>query len=115
MEKFTEMCQEAFKPREMTSVPLVGALSSLYHGSLYKNQPLKKTLVKHFSERPMFGGFAPPRQTMSATKVAVISTSVLNEEPVVFANYNRPDPAHEIPYNFVRPDTPATEMEMWEA
>ncbi|KAI2616839.1 FabD/lysophospholipase-like protein [Hypoxylon sp. NC1633] len=115
MEKFKDLCKEAFIPREMTSVPLFGALSSLYHGSLYKTQPFAKALKRYFSDQPFFGG-ATHQSKVTTTKVAVTASAGLDRQPVVFANYNRPESSGKrSPYKFIRMDTPSKEMSMWEA
>ncbi|KAI0137141.1 hypothetical protein BJ170DRAFT_573205 [Xylariales sp. AK1849] len=93
MEKFKDLCREAFTPREMKSVPILGMLSSLYHGSLYKTQPYAKALKRYFSDQPFFGGSTHRGRLNISVKVAVTATTLMSEQPVVFANYNRPDPA----------------------
>lgn len=118
----------------MTSMPLFGTLSSLYHGSLYKTQPFTKALRKHLSDQPFFGTATHRSLVTTSTKVAVTASTGLERQAVVFANYNRPD-LHEksecaltyvllgdslikisgLPYRFVRSDTPSKEMRMWEA
>lgn len=91
MEKFKDLCREAFAPREMTSVPLFGALSSLYHGSLYKTQPFTKALKRYFSDQPFFGGATHRSRVTTSTRVAVTASTGIERQAVVFANYNRPD------------------------
>ncbi|KAI1079978.1 hypothetical protein F5B20DRAFT_147122 [Whalleya microplaca] len=114
IEKFKAICREAFTPRELTGVPLFEALSSLYHGSKYKTRPLEKTIKKHFSKQHLFGGIES-RHEMSI-KVAVASMTTVGQQPVAFANYNRPDPRHQsLPYLFVRPGKLLDEMKVWEA
>ncbi|KAI0380484.1 FabD/lysophospholipase-like protein [Hypomontagnella monticulosa] len=116
MEKFKDLCREAFSPREMTSVPLFGALSSLYHGSLYKTQPFTKALKRYFSDQPFFGGATHRSRVTTSTRVAVTASTGIERQAVVFANYNRPDlPGKRLPYIFARSDAPEREMCMWEA
>ncbi|OTB11271.1 hypothetical protein K445DRAFT_359609 [Daldinia sp. EC12] len=116
IQKFKDLCREAFAPREMTSLPLFGALSSLYHGSLYKTQPFEKALRKHFSDQPFFGGATHRSLITTSSRVAVTASTGIERQAVVFANYNRPDPTEKrLPYRFVRSDTPLKEMRMWEA
>lgn len=91
IEKFKDLCKEAFAPREMTSVPLFGALSSLYHGSLYKTQPFTKALRRYLSDQPFFGGSTHRSRVTTSTKVAVTASAGIERQSVVFANYNRPD------------------------
>ncbi|ORY59725.1 uncharacterized protein BCR38DRAFT_445344 [Pseudomassariella vexata] len=114
MDKLKDICKEAFTPREMTSVPIFGALSSLYHGSLYKTQPFTKALKRYFSDQPFFGGATHASKYTTSIKVAVTATTAMDQRAVVFANYNRPDPP-DAPYQFTRSDVPSKEMHMWEA
>ncbi|KAI1760166.1 FabD/lysophospholipase-like protein [Hypoxylon sp. FL1150] len=116
MEKFKDLCKDAFIPREMTSLPLFGALSSLYHGSLYKTQPFTKALKRYLSDQPFFGSATHQSRVTTSTKVAVTASTGVERQAVVFANYNRPDlPEKRLPYRFIRSDTPSREMRMWEA
>lgn len=92
LEKFKDLCKEAFAPRELNNVPLFGALTSLYHGSLYKTQPFAKALKRYFSDQPFFGGASHQSVHNTSTKVAITATTVPDKQPVLFANYNRPDP-----------------------
>ncbi|KAI1798690.1 FabD/lysophospholipase-like protein [Daldinia bambusicola] len=114
--KFKALCKEAFAPREMTSVPIFGALSSLYHGSLYKTQPFINALKKHLSDQPFFGATTHRSIVATSTKVAVTASTGIERQGVVFANYNRPDPTEKrLPYKFIRSDTSSKEMRTWEA
>ncbi|KAI0886923.1 FabD/lysophospholipase-like protein [Annulohypoxylon maeteangense] len=116
MEKFKDLCNEGFTPREMTSVPIFGALSSLYHGSLYKTKPFAKALKRYLSDQPFFGNAIHRSRVVSSTKVAVTASTGIERQPVVFANYNRLDlPRKRLPYKFVRSDSPSREMLIWEA
>ncbi|KAI1342705.1 hypothetical protein F5Y15DRAFT_373717 [Xylariaceae sp. FL0016] len=116
IEKFKDLCREAFVRREMNSVPLIGALSSFYHRSVYKTQPLERALRRHFSDRPFYGGATHRSRLTTSNRVAVTATTATGRQPVVFANYNRPDPMDtKIPYQFTRADVPAKEIKMWEA
>lgn len=113
MEKFRDICKEAFTPREMQKVPLIGTLSKIYHGSVFKTQPLERVLKRYFSETPFFGGSRSRHNLNTSVKVAVTAATAF--EPVVFANYNRPDPAgKKSPYQFIRSDAPSKELKVWE-
>ncbi|KAL7619934.1 hypothetical protein AAE478_010481 [Parahypoxylon ruwenzoriense] len=115
-EKFRDLCKEAFMPREMTSLPLFGALSSLYHGSLYKTKPFAKALKRYLSDQPFFGGATHRSRITTPTNVAVTATTGIERQVVVFANYNRPDiSGKKLPYRFVRSDAQWKEMRIWEA
>ncbi|KAH6656249.1 hypothetical protein BKA67DRAFT_514151 [Truncatella angustata] len=92
MEKFKDLCKEAFIPREMKNVPVFGMISSLYHGSLYKTQPFEKALKRYFSEQPFFGVSTNRSRHNVSLKVAVTASTLIEHQAVVFANYNRPDP-----------------------
>lgn len=72
-------------------MPLFGALTSLYHGSLYKTQPFAKALQRYFADQPFFGAASHRSVHSTSTKVAVTATTVPDKQPVLFANYNRPD------------------------
>ncbi|KAK8066852.1 hypothetical protein PG997_013599 [Apiospora hydei] len=116
MDKFKDLCKEAFAPRELNNVPLFGALTSLYHGSLYKTQPFAKALKRYFSDQPFFGAASHRSAHTTSTKVAITATTVPDKQPVLFANYNRPDPqGQKAPYQFVRSDAPSKEIKIWEA
>jgi len=42
--KFTSLCGDAFNPRELLGVPLLGKLSMVNHRSMYKTKPFEKAL-----------------------------------------------------------------------
>jgi patatin-like phospholipase/acyl hydrolase len=87
--KFTSLCGDAFTPREFLNVPLLGKLSTVNHRSMYKTKPFEKALQESFEDRPLFGGLNSQEGHM--IKVAVTSTTLMDQQPVVLANYNRPD------------------------
>ena len=87
--KFTSLCGDAFTPREFLKVPLLGKLSTVNHRSMYKTKPFEKALQESFEDRPLFGGLNSQEGHM--IKVAVTSTTLMDQQPVVLANYNRPD------------------------
>ncbi|KAG8162296.1 hypothetical protein KVR01_008061 [Diaporthe batatas] len=113
-DKFRDICREAFTPREMQRVPLIGALTKMYHGSVFKTQPLERILKRYFSDTPFFGGARSRHGLNTPVKVAVTATTAF--QPVVFANYNRPDPVggKAAPYQFIRSDVPSKELSVWE-
>ncbi|EMR64244.1 patatin-like serine protein [Eutypa lata UCREL1] len=116
IKKFKAIVKEAFTPRELTNMPIFGTLSSLLHRSVYKTQPLEKALKGYFDDQAFFGGVSVKSQHYTPARVAVTATSVFDQQPVVFANYNRPDAVgEELPYEFVRYDTPTKEIKIWEA
>lgn len=127
--KFTSLCGDAFTPREFLHVPLLGKLSTFNHRSMYKTKPFEKALQESFDERPLFGGLNSQEGHM--IKVAVTSTTLMDQQPVVLANYNRPDSQeyskmnlsqiwYDIyivsgSYTFERQDKPTMELKTWEA
>ncbi|KAE8449132.1 hypothetical protein EG329_008516 [Mollisiaceae sp. DMI_Dod_QoI] len=111
--KFTSLCGDAFTPRELLKVPLLGKLSTVNHRSMYKTQPFEKALQEAFEDRPLFGGLNSQEGHM--IKVAVTSTTLMDQQPVVLANYNRPDFQGYKNYAFERQDKPAMELKTWEA
>ncbi|KAJ8124529.1 hypothetical protein O1611_g9111 [Lasiodiplodia mahajangana] len=116
MEKFKDLCHEAYIGRGISNLPLSGAFSIFFHKSLYKHQPLESALRRYLSEQPLFGATSHRSWLAASTKVAVTATSMASRQNVVFANYNRPDlPERKIPYHFSRSDTPAKEIRIWEA
>lgn len=116
LDKFKDLCKEGFAPREMKNVPVFGMISSLYHGSLYKTQPMEKALRRYFSDQPFFGVSTHKSRHNVSLKVAVTATTALDHHAVVFANYNRPDPpGRKLPYEFARADVPSKEIRIWEA
>jgi hypothetical protein len=87
--KFLGLCSDAFTPRELLHVPILGKLSTVNHRSMYKTRPFEKALQSCFEDRPLFGGLNSQEGHM--IKVAVTSTSLTDQKPIVLANYNRPD------------------------
>ncbi len=87
--KFTSLCGAAFTPRRLLKVPLLGNLSTISHRSMYKRKPFEKALQESFGDRPLFG--VSTSQEGHMIKVAVTSTTLVGQQPVVLANYNRPD------------------------
>jgi hypothetical protein len=60
------------------------------HGSVYRTRPMEKLLNDTFGEDQfLFGGHTEWDEM--ATKVAVISTTSVDQHPVVISNYNRSD------------------------
>ncbi|KAI1100934.1 hypothetical protein F4804DRAFT_348064 [Jackrogersella minutella] len=111
--EFKALYKEAFTPRKMIGIPLLGTLSSTYYGSVYKMKPLEAALRKGFTNRSLFGGIRIRNEM--PMKIAVTSTNALKSKAVVLSNYNRPDPpSQSIPYEFVRPGEPSKEMKIWE-
>ncbi|KAI0124847.1 hypothetical protein BJ170DRAFT_478611 [Xylariales sp. AK1849] len=111
---FKELSTEAFTPREMIGIPVLEKLSMLNHGSIYKTKPFERVLKSKFDNRPLFGGISE-KEEMS-TKVAVTTTTSIEQHAVVLANYNRPDGSEFEPtYRFARSSGPSKELRVWEA
>jgi hypothetical protein len=70
-------------------VPVLGKLATINHRSMYKTKPFENALRSTFEDRPLFGGFNNQEGFM--LKVAVTSTTVMDQQPIVLVNYNRPD------------------------
>ncbi|KAI3321837.1 hypothetical protein HD806DRAFT_523766 [Xylariaceae sp. AK1471] len=116
IEKFKDLCHEAYIARGISKLPFSGALSSFYHKSLYKHQPLESALRRYLSEQPLFGATSHRSWATASNKVAITTTTASGRQNVVFANYNRPDPPdRKVPYHFFRSDAPAKEIRTWEA
>ncbi|KAI1108792.1 FabD/lysophospholipase-like protein [Nemania sp. NC0429] len=116
LEKFKDLCREAYIARGISKLPFSGTFSSFYHKSLYKHQPIESALRRYLSEQPLFGATSHRSSLTVSTKVAVTATTAAGCQHVVFTNYNRPDlPEKKIPYHFSRSSTPAKEIRMWEA
>ncbi|KAK9426461.1 hypothetical protein SUNI508_02902 [Seiridium unicorne] len=114
IKRFKELSSDAFSPRELTGVPMLENLAVFYHGSIYKTRPFERGLKMMFQDQPLFGGANSQRET--PTKVAVLSTTSLDQRSVVFANYNRQDrPDESVPYQFLRSNCPTDDMKIWEA
>ncbi|KAI0966660.1 hypothetical protein F4678DRAFT_475768 [Xylaria arbuscula] len=116
IEKFKDLCYEAYISRGISKLPLSKAFSIFYHKSQYKHQPLEGALRRYFAEQPLFGAMSHRSWLAASTKVAVTATATASHQDVVFANYNRPDlPQRKAPYHFSRSDTPTKEIRIWEA
>ncbi|KAJ3572874.1 hypothetical protein NPX13_g4903 [Xylaria arbuscula] len=116
IEKFKDLCHEAYVGRGISKLPLSKAFSTLYHKSLYKTQPLEGALRRYLSEQPLFGATSHRSWLATSSKVAITATTASGHQDVVFANYNRPDPPQgSVPYHFSRSDTPSREVRIWEA
>lgn len=87
--KFKDLCSQAFTPRDLDGVWGLNKLVLLHHGSKYKTKPFELVLKESFEDRLLFGG--PNERGEVLTKVAVTSTTAIQQHPVVLANYNRPD------------------------
>jgi patatin-like phospholipase/acyl hydrolase len=89
-EKFSSLCDQAFTPRELSSVKIVNKAITLRHGSKYKTRPLHRSLNTAFGEQFLFGG-EQETDTAYMTKVAVATTSGTGQNPIILSNYGRKD------------------------
>ena len=133
MQKFQDMCRTAFTGREFAVVPIMRVLAWANHGSKYKTKPFERVLKDTFdANRLLFGGQSMTNMSM---KVAVTTTTYVDQRPVVFSNYNRPENksswfhpgrlwsenfadlnlSAKTTYEFHRPPGPHTQMKVWEA
>jgi hypothetical protein len=79
----------------------------------YKTKPIEKALKQAFQDKYLFGG--PQGGTGGHfTKVAVTASTETGQDPILFANYNRPVAPDQV-YKFVRHDAASCEMKIWEA
>lgn len=91
IERFKQLCNKAFTPREMHGVPIFQQLAAFSHeNSMYKTRPLLELLKDSFTEDALlFGGLQEKEHYV--LKVAVTSTKDTGQQPVILANYNRPN------------------------
>ncbi len=90
VEKFKELCKEAFTPRELKGVPVLGKLAMVKHGSVYKTRPLESILRSLLGHDDLLFGGQNPRRPQHA-RVAITSTEESsNHHAVILTNYNRP-------------------------
>lgn len=87
---FKELCGQAFRRRGRMAIPGFEKLALLSHHSRFKTTPFEELLQKTFTEKPLFGGANGLSEMV--TKVAVTTTSEIEQHAVVLANYNRQGP-----------------------
>ncbi|KAI3328065.1 FabD/lysophospholipase-like protein [Xylariaceae sp. AK1471] len=111
--RFKTISKEVFKSRDLNHVPFLRDLTNVFHGSVYKTQPLEEALKRQFSDECLFGGSISLQQW---TRVAVTSSSLFGQKATIFANYNRSQSAgNSLGYHFFRPDAPSKNIRIWEA
>ncbi|XDG06053.1 hypothetical protein ABKA04_005668 [Annulohypoxylon sp. FPYF3050] len=112
---FKKLCGQAFKPRGILKfAPSLGKLAIISHHSRYKTKPFEAMLRNTFKEKPLFGGDNDLREMI--TKVAITTTTEIEQHAVVLANYNRQGPTdYGLPYRFDRYTEPEKEFKTWEA
>lgn len=88
MMRFRDLCAQAFSPRPFKRLALIS------HKSLYKTTPLETALEGAFgSHGLLFGGRSDDQR--GDIKVAVTSTSAVENRPVILTNYNVAGPERD--------------------
>lgn len=85
-----ELCGDAFTPRPLHTIPLLRFIAPAVKRSKYRTTPFEAALHECFGDWPFFGG--RERSESSLMKVALTSTTNVEQIPVVLTNYNRPEP-----------------------
>ena len=119
--EFKRFSHHAFTPREFHDLPVLQHLTTLLHGSIYKTQPLYRSLRNALGEGLFYGGRRVD-DTRNKTKVAISATESEGRRVILIGNYNRSiDNDLEYVnrqgpfYQFRRPRDPAQELSFWEA
>ncbi|KAF2792920.1 FabD/lysophospholipase-like protein [Melanomma pulvis-pyrius CBS 109.77] len=112
IDEFKRLCDQAFTPRELHGVWGAQHLATVHHGSIWRTTPLYKALRESLGTRFLFGG-NQDSDTSYCARVAVTTSSDVAKKGVVIANYCRKGSQRN--YEFLRPNDPHFEMEMWEA
>ncbi len=95
MKDFKSLCSKAFTPRELRGIPLLGKLSMVNHGSVYKTRPLESILKSILGNDDLLFGGQKSRCPRHA-RVAVTSTEETSKrQAVILTNYNRPQEVME--------------------
>lgn len=83
------------------------------YGSVFKQEPLEKALVRFFGREPSL--FAPARKGLQkcTTRVAVTAAKDFGQTDCLIASYNRP--LVDDRGNFEREDSESKDMKIWEA
>lgn len=107
--EFIRLCDQAFTPREFSSVAGLETATTLAHGSKYKTTPLRHALLSAFGDAQLYGGRRKTHCVYN-TQVAVTATSGTGEEGLILANYSRHE-ENEPNYKFEFPHN----LQIWEA
>jgi hypothetical protein len=116
--QFASLCSQAFTPRELHNVPLLGKWAAINHGSKHKTLPLYKALRRSLGEEEYLFGGVHAGDDSCDVKVAVTSTEELGRKAIILANYTRSEhrpEQSETDHEFIRPDKPQDELLLWEA
>lgn len=62
--------------------------------SKYRTKPFEAALKDTFGENALFGGQRNKRDESYKLKVAITATTNVDQQAVVFTNYNRLEPQH---------------------
>ncbi|OJD31446.1 lysophospholipase-like protein [Diplodia corticola] len=107
LEHFERLCNQAFTRRAGGDLPIVGFFINSYNQSLYETSPLEKALMDAFGDDEyLFGGRSGIKPYR--VRVAITTASAATGTPIVLSNYN-------LPYQFQRAETLASELKLWEA
>jgi predicted acylesterase/phospholipase RssA len=112
-EKFINLCEEAFTPREGHGIWGLEYAATLKHGSKWATTPLHRALQSEFGDEHLFGGIHQSDENYRQ-KVAVIATSGTAQQAIVLPNYNRQEQLNA-PYVFEFAHMKKLGMELWEA
>ncbi|KAH8635555.1 hypothetical protein IG631_10956 [Alternaria alternata] len=105
-DKFRSLCNTAFTPRALHSIPFLKHLITLRLTSKYSTGPFRETLKQNFGEEHLFGNYG--ERTYVNTKVAVTATDKTGSKAIIIANYSRKEDENSslrpAEYEFLRPD-----------
>jgi hypothetical protein len=129
IERFKELCGNAFTRRSGGNIPFIGRLVESYNHSKYETAPLYKSLRTAFSDKQyLFGGQRYDQYWTSPVRVAV-TTTIGSSSAALIANYNRhceekgkqftllyqPCPDIAGSYQFLRGERADMDFKTWEA
>ena len=112
-EKFIDLCDKAFTPREGHGIWGFEYAATLKHGSKWATTPLHRALRSALGNEHLFGGVYQSDENYRQ-KVAVTATSGTAQQAIVLPNYNRQEQL-KTPYIFEFAHKRKLGMELWEA
>ncbi|OAL51396.1 FabD/lysophospholipase-like protein [Pyrenochaeta sp. DS3sAY3a] len=115
-DRFVSLCNQAFTPRKLQSVPMLKTIISFKHAARYRTQPLLDVLKASLGDDFMFGVDAKHSSELTA-KVAVTATNSSGKRAIVIATYNRRRSTKEEKpsHTFFRQSKAQYGMRVWEA
>jgi predicted acylesterase/phospholipase RssA len=111
--KFINLCDQAFTPREGHGLWGLEHAATLKHGSKWATTPLRKALRSALGDEHLFGGIYESDKHYKQ-KVAVTATTGTAQQAVVLPNYNRQEQPRA-PYLFEFAHKRRLSMALWEA